>query len=248
MLHVAPNFQPVFRELGIDADAVFADERIKPWRTLPDRQNCTLDECLRDGREIRWHVKRYPRARIANEEVHGFELLHAAQIPTATLVGWGSTNDGRAFVIWEDLAGYEAADKLIGRGEVTFENLIAPTADLASRLHSAGLHHRDLYLCHFFASSSGDVRLIDTVRVKRLPAVFARRWIVKDLAQFWYSTQAHQMISDAQRRRWLNAYCETRRVAPESLSGPLRRKASWIARHDQRLRQAQPKRNISIPR
>jgi hypothetical protein len=40
---VVPAHQPLVRELGLDADAIFARDDIKPWRTLPDRENCLLD-------------------------------------------------------------------------------------------------------------------------------------------------------------------------------------------------------------
>ncbi len=62
-------------------------------------------------------------------------------------------------------------------------------------LHNGGLHHRDLYLCHFLGrrdeNPQADLRLIDAARVRPLPGPLTRRrWIVKDLAQFWYSTTA----------------------------------------------------------
>ena len=247
VLHVAPQFQPVFRELGIDAQAVFALESIKPWRTLSDRENCTLDATLADGRRIRWHVKRYRGSRPVERELRGFELLHAASIPTAMLVGWGTLGDGRGFVITEDLAGYDDAEKLVARGDVAFERLLAPTAELAARLHGARLHHRDLYLCHFFADQRDDVRLIDVARVNRLPPLLAQRWILKDLAQFWFSTLLLP-ITDAQRDAWLQRYAQRRAVDPKDLRRPLERKVAWIARHDARLRRRQPHRNISIPR
>ena len=68
------------------------------------------------------------------------------------------------------------------------ERLAAESAD---PLHDEDLHHRDLYLCHFFANPGDprDLRLIDAGRVKRLPGwPLRQRWIVKDLAEFWYST------------------------------------------------------------
>jgi hypothetical protein len=149
----------------------------------------------------------------------------------------------------EDLAGYDAADKMIERGEMTFDQLLEPTADLAARLHRAGLHHRDLYLCHFFVNRAGaDVRLIDVARVKRLPVLLARRWIVKDLAQFWYSTLTLRAVSDAQRAAWLEHYAQKREINPQDVRGAIARKVRWIARHDVHLRREQPQRNISIPR
>ena len=193
---------------------MFDHPLIRVWRTLDDRENCTLDAALQDGRAIRWHVKRYPASRgtPAEEEVQGLRLLQDAQIPAPPLVAWGRTADGRSFVITEDLAGHQAADKLLAAG-FPFDRLGDPLADLAAKLHKSGLHHRDLYLCHFFVKPTDaaiDAKLIDVARVKKLPLLLTRqRWIVKDLAQFWYSTLALP-INDSQREAWLARYVEMR--------------------------------------
>ncbi len=252
-LRVAPQFQPVFRELGIDAEAIFTHELIKPWRRLADRENCTLDATLADGTSVRWHVKRYAPSRgtsPADAEVAGHAALVDAGIPTADLIGWGMLRDQRSFVIFDDLRGFAAADKLIEQG-LPFAEIIEPTADLAARLHEASLHHRDLYLCHFFARVSderaGEVRLIDAARVRPLPRLTRSRWIIKDLAQFWYSTLALP-VTDEQRQRWLARYALQRKIASvDPLHRAIDRKVNWIARHDELLRRREPSRNISIP-
>jgi hypothetical protein len=252
--HVAPQYQPVLRELAIDAETIFEHPLVKPWRTLDDRENCLLNATLRDGQRIRWHIKRYAAIRgsalPADDEVRGHSALLAEGIPTAVLVGYGKLADRRSFVIFEDLAGYTPADKLLETG-IDFQSLLQPTADLAAMLHAHDLHHRDLYLCHFLAridADSIDLRLIDPARVRRLPGVFTRnRWIVKDLGQFWYSTTKHS-ISDAQRNAWLARYAAARKLGSiEGLRRKILRKVAWIARHDQRLQKQQPKRNVSIP-
>jgi Lipopolysaccharide kinase (Kdo/WaaP) family len=152
-------------------------------------------------------------------------------------------------VMSEDLAGFQAADKLISSG-FSFDRLLPSTADLAGKLHSSGLHHRDLYLCHFFVKAEGDnmqLRLIDAARVRELPRWMKHRWIVKDLAQFWYS--ATQLgVPDEQLIQWLKRYSAGRTVDDvEKLTANIVQKVNWIARHDLRLKRSQPKRNISIP-
>ena len=253
IFHCASDWQPVFRELGIDAEGIFTHPQIKCWRRLSDRENCTLDAQLIGGREILLHIKRYAAARSRTTpsaaEAAGFRLFEQHQIPTASLVAWGVLNDRRSFVITEDLAGFEAADKVIERGS-DFDRLLEPIAHLAAKVHRSGLHHRDLYLCHFFVRADSDpaeVRLIDVARVRRLPRLFARRWIVKDLAQLWYSTLALP-IEEAQRIRLMEHYTLARGISfDSSLRRAIVRKVKWIARHDLRLRRAQPNRNISIP-
>jgi len=84
------------------------------------------------------------------------------------------------------------------------------------------------------------VKLIDAARVGRLGGLFKQRWIVKDLAQFWYSTLS-LAVTDEHRDRWLNRY------GGEGMKSAILRKVKSIARHDAKLRRAQPKRNISIP-
>ena len=53
-----------------------------------------------------------------------------------------------------------------------------------------------------------DLRLIDAARVRRLPGFFTRgRWIVKDLAQFWYITLKLPITEKCIARLWLLRYC-----------------------------------------
>lgn len=258
MIQVSAKFQPLLRVIGIDADAVFEDPRIRVWRKLGDRENCTLDAEDADGQPVRLHIKRYTAVARgetpAEIEQAGQALLETSEIPTASLAAWGVMPDRRSFTIWLDLAGFSPGDKLVAGG-FAFERLLEQTADLAAKLHKSGLHHRDLYLCHFMIKEADtakavEVRLIDVARVRRLPGFLTRRrWIVKDLAQFWYSTTKHgDAIADEQRERWLTRYCAVRGdVSPDSLRGAILRKVRAIARHDARLNVSQPNRNVSLP-
>jgi hypothetical protein len=246
------EYQPLLRELGLDAEAIFGHPDIKVWRSIKERENCTLDADLSDSRHIRLHIKRFHRVSgpvtPADAEARGIRALEEKNIPTTPLVGWGKLTDGRSFIVTEDLAGYRDAEKLVASG-LPFDELLQPTAGLAARLHSAGLHHRDLYLCHFFAKESNpaDLRLIDPGRVKSLPGwPLRRRWIVKDLAQFWYST-LNLPVTDSQRSQWLQRYSEQTRTQPSDWQAAIERKSDWIARHDAKLRRHQTGRNISIP-
>jgi heptose I phosphotransferase len=242
------TYQPLVREIGLDADSIFEREDIRPWRTLPDRENCILDASTAGGTSVRLHVKRFKTSG-AEDEVRGIELLQRAGIPTVPLVGWGSLTDGRSFIVTLDLAGYRDSEKLVEAGG-QFANLLEPTAHLAAKLHDAHLHHRDLYLCHFFSKLDGprpELALIDAARVKPLPKWFAQRWIVKDLAQFWYST-TNLPVSDEERAAWLEYYAKKRGILDTTtLRRAIVRKSNWIARHDERLRQKQPTRNVSLP-
>lgn len=234
-----------------DAMSVFEHRDIVPWRRLNDRENCTIDAIWPDGRPTRLHVKRFPasNASSARQEAAGLALLARHGIESAALVAVGQVQDGRAFVITENLDGFSPCDVLIKEG-TPFEQLLAPTASVAARLHDARLRHRDLYLCHFMGRIEGavvEIRLIDTARVSPLPRLFARRWIVKDLAQFVFGAKASG-VSDSQCGAWLEAYGNLRKIDRlPALKKSVHQKCAWIARHDKRLNQKQPHRNISIP-
>jgi heptose I phosphotransferase len=65
--------------------------------------------------------------------------------------------------------------------------LLQQVAQIARRMHGAGICHRDFYLCHFLRrASDGELVVIDLHRalVKRR---LAARWIIKDLAGLWFS-------------------------------------------------------------
>jgi hypothetical protein len=244
-IHISPPYQSLLSAAGFNGEFVFASPEIKPWRTLDGRENCTWDVA---GRRL--HVKRYTSRSSVDAEAAGYRLLEEAKIPTVNVVAWGHLPGSRSFLITEDLAGFSPADKLLKTG-VPFNLLLNPTADLAATLHLAGLHHRDLYLCHFFAKIENEqvhLRLIDAARVKPLPSwLFRPRWIAKDLAQFWFSTLEHA-ITDDQRSAWLIRYGERSRL--ESITGlqkAIEKKVAQIASHDRNLRKDQPTRNISIP-
>ena len=247
------DVDPEYRTQLADAGFVdpFADPRVRVWRSLPDRENATFDHVRPDGSTLRLHVKRYPAANPAAvaAEVRGHGLLRAAGIPTAPLVAHGSATDGRTFAAFADLTGYTPADKWLAEHPRDVDALLEPLADLAARLHAAGLHHRDLYLCHFMTRASpADVRVIDVARVARLTnPLTRRRWVVKDLGQFWFST-FDVAWTERQRRAWLARYADRRATATAALERPIRRKAAAIARHDANLNRRQPDRNVSIPR
>lgn len=249
-IRVATGYQWLLREVGLDGDAVFEDSRVICWRDIRERQNCTLDETLPDGRQVRLHIKRFkvPGDTAAEDEAAGICLLMEHGIQTVPLVAWGRSAAGRGFVITEDLTGYQDAEQAVRRG-MPLEPLIEPIAALAARLHGSGLHHRDLYLCHFFVRQEAeqiDLRLIDAARVRQLPRWFRQRWIVKDLAQLVYSLCQVGATPD-QIDRLFAAYAggdDPNRV--RRLRRQVERKARWIARHDARLQKRQPERNVSL--
>lgn len=271
-------YVPLLKAAGlVDGVSVFDHPKITVWRSITERENATLDFVF-DGTPRRFHIKRDKpagRKTPSANEAAGLALLAQANIPATPLVAHGRLPDGRSFVITDDLTGYRDAEKLVAGG-FEFLRLLEPTARLAARLHRAGLHHRDLYLCHFFVDAQrlgadDAVRLIDTARVKNLPRFFARRWVVKDLAQMIFSLE-QTGVGEGMRRQWFEQYTQflrepasgktgqttfTSHVSPRPpLAGSQRinvpswssvlKKVTQIARHDASLKRAQPGRGVSL--
>src|ERR1700722_12963151 len=113
---IRPAYDELLRHNGFSARWVFESPQVVVWRKLEDRENCTAEILSRDGRQVKLHLKRYPRGRDAAAEARGIELLEESHIPTAPLVAWGILVGGRGFVITEDLAGHTPADKLAEAG------------------------------------------------------------------------------------------------------------------------------------
>lgn len=123
--------------------------------------------------------------------------------------------------------------------------LIAAVADIARRMHNGGMCHRDFYLCHFLLNCREDGS-VDTEQTPGLSVIdlhralisssLARRWIVKDIAGLYFSSQPAE-LSRTDWFRFIRAY------TGESPARALRndaefwqqvtRKARRIARRDQ---------------
>lgn len=154
----------------------------------------------------------------------------------------------RSFVMLEELPDADALERLLPRWDEAAQtyillrdrkNLVIEAADLVRRLHGAGYVHRDLYLSHLFVSrdETGAERLvlIDLQRVFR-PDLRKRRWVVKDLAQLYYSSLA--LVTRTQMLRFARHYFGGDKLtsAQKSLCRAVVRKARRMARRLERRR------------
>ncbi len=245
---VEAKYADLLRRAGLaDAMSVFENPKIEPWRSIRERENCVLD--LDDG--TRLHIKRNKKGFSGvDAEVAGIRHLQKAGIETVPLAGYGKLNDGRGFVITENLGEFSDCERLLESG-TDFESLLVPTAQTAGKLHAARLHHRDLYIGHFWANTDVDpiaMRLIDAARVKPLPRWFQRRWLVKDVAQFVFSLKKFDL--DPQTiDRWFGEYAKhSDHPVTDLFKRAVFSKVRWIERHDAKLRAKNPTRNVAIDR
>lgn len=144
----------------------------------------------------------------AETEWEAIARLDALQIRTMTVAGKGLRGANPAklqsFIVTEALENTVSLERLTQTwGEwktcrrVQLKHaLLESVATIARKLHTAGLNHRDFYLCHLLVNDRAwdewsksvpiDLFLIDLHRVqirKRVP----ERWIVKDLAGMLFS-------------------------------------------------------------
>ena len=138
----------------------------------------------------------------AQVEVNAIRKLGEVGIATTPLVGYGVSGSNPAtqqsFVITQDLGEIVSLEDLCADWknnppEAEFKrSLMIALAQLAARLHGAGLCHRDFYLCHFvlkkaeLAQRKSDLILIDLHRMLTGQAS-AGSAVMKDVAGLYFS-------------------------------------------------------------
>lgn len=138
----------------------------------------------------------------AMTEVYAIQALNEVGIPTTPLVAYGRHGRNPAklqsFVMTEDLGDIVSleelcADWLTNPPEAAFkQQLIVAVAELAGKLHQAGLCHRDFYLCHFVLKhaelKAGQIKLylIDLHRMLQKQPVNGGA-VMKDMAGLYFS-------------------------------------------------------------
>lgn len=65
--------------------------------------------------------------------------------------------------------------------------LLRQVADIARRMHGAGICHRDFYLCHFLRRHSDGALVVIDLHRALVKSRLGERWIIKDLAGLWFS-------------------------------------------------------------
>jgi len=157
------------------------------------------------GERIRQSIKRGSRDGAGVYDFSGAVRLAEIGVPVPRAVAYGQERGflggRRSFAILEELPGADALERILPNwDEMKNEyrmlgnkrELIKQLAGLVKRLHESGLCHRDLYLSHIFLGRDEDgkelLSLIDLNRVFQ-PVIVKRRWIVKDLAQLYFSSR-----------------------------------------------------------
>jgi lipopolysaccharide core heptose(I) kinase len=152
----------------------------------------------------------------AKTEWRAIQALERIGLDTMKIAAYGEQGVNpaakRSFIVTHALAGTESLEKWAPkfmRGENSPEKMrvkhamIRKVAQIARRLHTCGLNHRDLYLCHFLLDIAADpmpapqgirLYLIDLHRMQ-IRSHTPQRWMVKDIAGVLFSSMDLRLTS-----------------------------------------------------
>ncbi|MDX1802652.1 MAG: lipopolysaccharide core heptose(I) kinase RfaP [Alcanivorax sp.] len=157
-------------------------------------------------------------------EVEAVRALQRVGIDTLSIAGYGKRGINPAklesFIVTDDLSGTISLEDLaINWNDIApsfgfKKSLIKRVADISGIMHSAGVNHRDFYLCHFLINADdaerecagGPLYLIDLHRAQ-IRGKVPRRWLIKDLAGLYFSA-ADVGLSRSDIFRFIGAYSE----------------------------------------
>lgn len=134
----------------------------------------------------------------ARNEWLAIQRLTDAGVPTMEAVLYleegGNPASRRSAIMTRDLENRVSLEHHEPADAVEKWLLTTRIADMARRMHQAGVNHRDFYLCHFLMHEDEhqDLRLIDLHRAQirsRVPD----RWLVKDLGALLFSAFDRQL-------------------------------------------------------
>jgi len=172
-------------------------------RAVPGRETYAV-ETLRGAN---WVVKRFNSAwwlrSQAKREFDAISALRALGISVPRPLAY-IERGGESLLAMERISsGSTLREALATTATAESERLMAQLLELVLSLHSAGWHHRDLYLHHILVDSRGELVLIDLGRARR-PFWVRRRWFAKDIAALLLWTPRE--VSDRERLRFLLRY------------------------------------------
>jgi tRNA A-37 threonylcarbamoyl transferase component Bud32 len=225
---------------------------------IKERNTVRLDLETESGEKRAFFLKRYAPPTIrdrlkaylrlkrpapgARQEWHAMWTFLQLGLPGPVPVAWG--DDNNSLVLSEGVSHVmrlsEWAERNFGEGShgntqaiPAKHRIIEKVANIVARMHSKGLHHQDLYLCHFLCGSEQDglpLTLIDLQRVERSRRL-SWRWQVKDLAQLHFSSAQYITRQDMWRfwKVYNSIYHTGRRKIP--LWHSILRKSQRIRRH-----------------
>jgi len=173
--------------------------------------------------------------------------LQAAGIPVPKTIAFGCERglvfEKRSFIIIEKIPRAESLERKVPEAFAASpgpsnlkqrRHFIEQLALFIKKFHAAGFRHRDLYLCHIFYGRGDRFYLIDLSRVSK-PLLAARRLLVKDIAQLYYSAPRSYFTRTDRLRFYLSYTGRTTLTnADKRFIRKVLAKAERMARHDRK--------------
>lgn len=225
MIYVRDDLKPLFAAEKSVADFLKIEGQV--YKQFPSRRTLKFE---RGGKEffIKGHwgfgwkeiIRKLSSLHVpvisAKTEWRAIQALERIGLDTMKIAAYGEEGINpaakRSFLVTHALVGTESLEKWAPkfmRGENTPEKIhlkhamIRKVAQIARRLHTCGLNHRDLYLCHFLLDIAAgpmpaphDIRLylIDLHRMQ-IRTDTPPRWMVKDIAGVLFSSMDLRLTS-----------------------------------------------------
>ena len=175
--------------------------------------------------------------------------FHAHNIPTMIPICAGRKPflwriDKESFLLTDDLGEARRLNDflkvngaILCRGKVleTKKRILENLADITRKMHSAGMNHRDYYLCHILMDNRERLYVIDLHRVNVRDKV-GKRWKVKDLAALLFSS-LEVPVTHGQRLAFYKRYMQINRLSADdkTLIRLIVKKCNQIARHTEKM-------------
>jgi serine/threonine protein kinase len=261
-LCIDPDYEAAFSKLGLTSiDAVFSFEAGTNLTKSNLAKYRTRLQFEIDSPAVTVFLKRYDRPPISVQLRNwlasrsrvscgaiGFKSaseLQAGGINTPKILfhgeQWGTFFERRSFIITEKIPGAESLErklpdyfsdtKTVEQSKLR-RSFISQLAGFVKKFHETGYCHRDLYLSHIFYSDSGEFYLIDLARAFK-PGFRHRRFLIKDIAQVYYSAPA-RYFSKTDRLRFYIAYTGRHKLnrKDKAFIRKVINRARRMARHD----------------
>ncbi|NIQ90504.1 MAG: lipopolysaccharide core heptose(I) kinase RfaP [Desulfobacterales bacterium] len=201
---------------------------------------------------IREILKNLIRLRFPTGALNEWRALlafHAHNIPTMTPICAGRKPllgkiEKASFLLTDDLGEAHRLDDFLKtngtipcRGEVleTKKRILENLADITRKMHSAGINHKDYYLCHILMDNRERLYVIDLHRVN-VSDKLGKRWMVKDLAAMLFSS-LEVPVTHGQRLAFYKRYMQISRLSADdkTLIRLIVKKCNKIARHTEKM-------------
>ena len=201
---------------------------------------------------IREILKNLLRLQFPVGALHEWRALlafHAHNIPTMIPICAGKKLlfwkiEKESFLLTDDLGEARRLNDFLkingaipSRGKMleTKKRILENLADITRKMHSAGINHRDYYLCHILMDDREQLYVIDLHRVNVREKV-GQRWMVKDLAALLFSS-LEVPVTHGQRLAFYKRYMQINRLSihHKTVIRLIVKKCNKIARHTEKM-------------